>query len=463
MPNKQSVLLEGVLEQEVPTTFGKRFVGRYVRLLPGSIATWATKEKPVPGTAPKWLFLLDDVEMSVDGALLTLREKTTKKIVVRLHCKEKKWIQILGAQYKPVEKKKVRRSASVPPPKTEDLAHVERRWDDFIHTQAQEAQRREASTRLSTKDALREASLRLSVRACQEDDETTSSGNSPPPRPPQDYKKNLVDRRKVLSFASSELGFSLELRRYSDSKHKLVIPRIKPYCEHVGTLKPGDELIAVNGAAVPTKFPREAFAPLLKRLADAPRPIKLTFKSKWTNDDGDGEQEDPSRLSGSDSSLQEGPTSTTPLGVVAPSTLTTPAAAEKELPTQDTGGFYMELHELSFHSARLGFVLARDARRGVAVVSRVHETCERLGDLQVRDELVALEGAPVPRPMAIHDFNAILKIIKASKRPLTITIRRKCVPRSTLRGDAIQQPTLGRRNDWSDFIQEHGLANDVDS
>jgi len=105
--------------------------------------------------------------------------------------------------------------------------------------------------------------------------------------------------------------------------------------------------------------------------------------------------------------------------------------------------------ELAFCQPKLGIVLAREPMLGGAVVSKVRENCEHKNVLQPRDELISVDGVPVPQRLTDKHFEGLLKIIKASKRPITLKLKRPSRP-TARNGDtcgdtsssSLNQPTV---------------------
>jgi len=79
------------------------------------------------------------------------------------------------------------------------------------------------------------------------------------------------------SFAEASLGFTVCLSRYGELGRKFVmVESTAPNCQHYGKIKPGDELVSVNGAYI-IDADEAAVATLLRFVADAPRPLLAKF------------------------------------------------------------------------------------------------------------------------------------------------------------------------------------------
>ena len=57
----------------------------------------------------------------------------------------------------------------------------------------------------------------------------------------------------------------------------LRVQRVKDTCAHAAALRPGDALVAVQGAQLPVPYDGD-FQALLARLKAAPRPLELVFR-----------------------------------------------------------------------------------------------------------------------------------------------------------------------------------------
>ena len=98
-----------------------------------------------------------------------------------------------------------------------------------------------------------------------------SDDESPPTRGPP---ARAGPRSLRLAFAGDTLGCQLAL---APGRGVVVVTGVRDACEHAGTLRVGDELAAINGAPVPRPLEDAEFSGCMRRLKNAPRPLRLTF------------------------------------------------------------------------------------------------------------------------------------------------------------------------------------------
>ena len=64
----------------------------------------------------------------------------------------------------------------------------------------------------------------------------------------------------------------------NDPAHgRAIVSKVRETCEHLATLRQGDELATVNGATVPSPLRNSDFDSLLKIIKAAARPLHLSF------------------------------------------------------------------------------------------------------------------------------------------------------------------------------------------
>lgn len=429
----KAVVHEGCLDVEA----GGEWSERFVRLMPGSIAFWDLIERPVAGAPPVRLYLLEDLDVRFDE----VTELSAASETIRLRCRDE-WTHELKVQMEMVEARREapvtrrflrrqgsdpmlnrRRSTSVPP-----LVNAEK----VEGAEERASEPKVPDPAASTWHDFVAAQARQALERAEE-----------PTRAQEPLPKSSRNTKFVLIFESKALGFSLEIVR--GEMNRLVVKRVKDGCEHVDKLCPGDELVSVNGALVPDGFAEEAFVPLMERLTAAPRPLRLGFDSPRdleTRHDLDKKPPPP------------------------------PPAILPESPPDDD----ITVFKLTFTTEKLGFVLARDPSRSRPVISRVRDNCQHKRQLRVRDELLAVGGADVPRPITDEAFAGLLKIIKASKRPLTLTVQRRNQKlrraHTTVQDDVKSRDrsatavvgdddTVDPERNWHEFIRRHAQATNV--
>ena len=96
----------------------------------------------------------------------------------------------------------------------------------------------------------------------------------PPPPPPAKPAPPAAPTPLALTFESDRLGFVLS----NDPAHgRAIVSKVRETCEHLATLRQGDELATVNGATVPSPLRNSDFDSLLKIIKAAARPLHLSF------------------------------------------------------------------------------------------------------------------------------------------------------------------------------------------
>lgn len=381
----KAIVIEGVLVVESETGKGHVTASeKYVRLLPGWLAYWADARPPQAGEAPEQLFLLEGLELKLEADGIRFNSEAATLKLMASRSEVLRWRRAIEAQYVFFEDVSVSQHSHAVASRFSSRQESRR----FAWTRSQSVPPQKGRARPKHKE---DAAALL------------RSSNT---------------KRKVLAFDHPELGFSLELIKASATATRLVVRRVSDKCVHRDRLTPGDSLVAINGAVVPERFLEESFYSLLERLAAADRPMRLTFESKELPSVSKRTTNSPSHapsIQGKARSyrrLESGPS----------------PFARKEYKAEQPPLLHMSdflYYELKFASRKFGFVLARESCHGLPAISGVRETCEHKSCIAIRDELVALDGVDIPVPLTHQSFDALLKIMRASKRPLTLTLRRK--------------------------------------
>ena len=166
-----------------------------------------------------------------------------------------------------------------------------------------------------------------------------------------------VRRSATLAFGAGPLGLALEC-----VGGRATVRSVKASCAHAASIRPGDWLVAIGGAAVgEAPLDGAAFLAVTRALARAPRPVRLAF-------------------------------------------------ARGARPREAV---------LDFGSGPLR--LALEAADGRAVIKAVRPDCAHAGVLRTGDALVAIGGVALPHPV---DLTAVQEQLRDEPRPAALTFSR---------------------------------------
>ena len=147
-------------------------------------------------------------------------------------------------------------------------------------------------------------------------------------------KLQSVDGSFSHKFEAATLGFSLSLARYGDEGRKfLQVDATRPGCAlYPDILKPHDELVAVDDVLV-VSADVARFREVLRLLANAPRPVKLTFLEGEGRDLAFQVQEADRRKASRRASATRAVSASDPAPPTSPASPSSPSAPRHRLST----------------------------------------------------------------------------------------------------------------------------------